>query len=415
MSIIAGTAGAQLISAVCAPVLTRVYTPEQLGTFTIVTASAAVAVPIATLRWELAIPVPINRSEALTIARLGLLSCLATWVVLTLGLAAVVQSLPQSSDIGQAGNWLLLAPFLASLQGTHLVLNQLAIRRRMYSAVGRRNFMRSGVQALVQVGAGLVNASTGTLVLGAVVGNIAASVALLRPSQILTRAPGAREPMRRIAIRFRRFPLILGPSAVLNALGLQAPFLLIAATFGPIVAGWLGLTLLVLAMPVALLGQAIAQVYLGELGQAHRDNDGSELRLFLTATRWLALFGLLTATALVIVAPSAFSWVFGDAWETSGHYTRLLAIPMAVQLIVAPVSQTLAIKGRQGLQLAWDASRLVLTVGCVGASILIGGSAVEAVRVLAIASTVAYVTLWGLVLYTLIVARRPARRGEMTQ
>ena len=57
----------------------------------------------------------------------------------------------------------------------------------------------------------------------------------------------------------------MAPAGVLNVAGLYLPILLLAWLYGPVVAGYVGFTQRVLGLPMTLIGQSVAQVYLGEL------------------------------------------------------------------------------------------------------------------------------------------------------
>jgi len=115
-----------------------------------------------------------------------------------------------------------------------------------------------------QVGAGLTDLKTGGLILGLGVGQATSAVSLVKGSALLSdQARDGREwrRLRQLARRYRRFPLVLAPSGVLNVMGLQLPVVLIAYWYGSSVAGWMGLTQRVLSLPVMLVGTAIAQVF----------------------------------------------------------------------------------------------------------------------------------------------------------
>ena len=72
-----GSAGAQLLLVLAAPILTRLYTPEDFGLLAIYTSLLALAGVISSLRYELAIPLPKEDEEA------------ANTAVLCLGLIAI--------------------------------------------------------------------------------------------------------------------------------------------------------------------------------------------------------------------------------------------------------------------------------------------------------------------------------------
>jgi O-antigen/teichoic acid export membrane protein len=191
-------------------------------------------------------------------------------------------------------------------------------------------------------------------------------------------------------------------------MGVQAPILLIAYFYGGEVAGWLGLSQRVLALPVALIGAAAAQVYLGELVSASLQEPAHPMTLFVKASRRLAGIGFAIALVLLVAGPWLFRLVFGPQWEVSGQYARALSLGLAAQLIASPLSQTLNAFERQYLQLTWDVARLVVVTGATGICAWTGGSALASMWCFGLASFVAYAASWLLSHHTLRHRRRRA-------
>lgn len=395
-AIASGTVVAQVITAASAPLVSRLFTPDQVGGYTVIVAVAAVLGAIASLRWELAIPVA-RDEEVLSIVWLGLVSALITSMA---GIA--LMSVLGTELVSRAGShelmpWLLVAPAIAGTQGCLFVLNQLALRRRAYGAVGRRTAMRAATIGAVQVGGGLGGASLGALVGGVAAGNTAASVMLLRGSGLCgleSRRARSRAVLRRVARNHRRSPLLLTPAAFINAAGLHVPVLMLAGAFGAAVAGWLGMTLSVLALPVALVSQSVGQVLLAALAEARHNSPRAYRRVFWKASLALGVIAGVVATVLVLVGPILFALVLGSRWRTSGEYAQLMAAALALQMLAVPLGQTLVTSGRQGLQLAWDSFRLAVVVGSAGVAIAADWSAEACILAYSLASAVAYLVLW---------------------
>lgn len=397
LTILAGTAVGQILAVLSAPALSRLYGPADLGVLTVVTALATPLSNIAALRLELAIPLPAKERDAYSLVFLGLLSCVATIVVGLLIVATFGDDVARLFEWRSLHLWLWSVPMIAAAMAAFRVLNQFAIRHRRYVAVGRRNLLQSVTMVLTQLGAGAARAGPAGLVVGLGVGQLAGAVSLLHGAGL--RTTQAREGrsirrMRHVIRTYRRFPLLLTPAGLLNVLGLQLPVLLIAWAYGGEVAGWLGLTQRVLALPVTLIGQAVAQVYLGELSLSVRQGTGRAQLLFSKVSKRLTIFSILGAGILLALGPTLFSVVFGARWTTSGQYAQALALALAAQLIAVPLSQTLIVMGHQGQQLAWDASRLVLTTGAVWLCIELRGPAIAAVWTMGIALTVTYSASW---------------------
>jgi len=363
---------------------------------------------IGTWRFDSAIPLPKDEADAYSLAALGLCAATAT----AAGGAAVFvlfgQQIAQIVGQPEMVPWLWSIPATSLVLGVSLILTQLSIRHRKYYRIATRSFFSMSITALVQLTAGLAGMLTGGLVLGLGAGQAASAVSLLPGSGL--RSQDARSGMRfrnmaANALRYRRFPLILAPSSLINVLGTQLPVILIAYYYGPMTAGWFGLTQRVVALPVVLITTAAAQVYLGELAQAVRSRPSSVGPMFYRVSRGLLAPAMLFAVILIVLAPALFTLVFGPDWTTSGDFARALAISVACQLVAAPLGHTLTVMQRQTLQATWDSSRLLLTCGTLIAAATCGAPAITAVWLFSGASSVLYLLLW----FACLKSTRPRR------
>lgn len=398
LAITTGTAAAQLLTLAAGPVIARLYSPHDLGIYVIIAASSAILGAVASFRWEFAIPLGSNEIEAHSLVTLGMLSVLLSSILTTAVLLLLGREISGLMGNIELMPLLLLVPLVAAGQAAMKVLNQLAVRHRRYAAIGRRATLRSALVVSSQIGLGLVGMRAGGLSIGLGAGNAAGALSLLSGSGFgsADARRGRRvSSLRQCARHYMRFPLLLTPSSLLNVLGLQLPILLIAGFYGSSVAGWLGLTQTVLALPVALLGQSVAQVYLGEFSRSRRENEGETYkRLFRTASRNLLFVAAALIGCLLTLAPLLFPIAFGENWRNSGIYAQALALSLGLQLVAVPLSQTLVVMGRQGTQLLWDSSRLVLVGGSVAMCAMVGGSAYAAVWAYSLSSALAYLLLW---------------------
>jgi len=397
LSIFVGTAVGQVVALLAAPALSRIYSPSDFG---ILATSSAVILTLGTiagLRFELAIPLPARDCDAYGLAVLGLIS--ATLVSILCSVAVLLGGEDFADRLGQADlmPWLWAVPPSVAVTGYYLVLNQLAIRQRRFLAIGRRGVLQSVTVIITQIGAGLAGIRPGGLVLGLGIGQAVSAASMLAGSGLTRRLAGENRGwanLRSLARRYRKFPLILGPSGLLNVLGLQLPILLLAAWYGGEVVGWMGLTQRVLAFPVTLIGTAVAQVYLAELARKARENLDSALLLFRRASYSLLAAGCVLLAVLWVFGPALFSFVFGKQWSNSGLYARALAIGLVAQLVASPLSQTLIVLERQRLQLLSDATRVVVIFFVVLMAKNAGASALTAVWAIGVVLFATYVLTW---------------------
>jgi O-antigen/teichoic acid export membrane protein len=397
MQILTGTAAGQALALAAAPVLSRLYSPADFGVFTVVSAVTLALATIFALRLDLAIPLPKDPRDAYSIQALAFYAITALTAVSFAMLFVFGRSIAVALGQPQLMPWLLLAPLCAAAMAGFMVLNQFAIRQGRFGDIGRRNILQSAIAVVSQVVIGSAGGRPGGLILGLGLGQAAGAASLLRGTGL--RSSAAREGRQREHLammlrRYRRFPLILAPSGLLNTLGLQLPVVLMAYWYGSQVAGWLGLTQRVLSLPVMLLGTAVAQVYLAELAKAAHGSLLHAAAMFSTTSRRLTMVGTAVSVPLLLMGPWAFAFIFGRQWLPSGQYAQALSLSLAAELIASPLSQTLIVFERQVTQAAWDTTRLLATAGSVTLCALTGQSALTAVWAFSIASTVTYAASW---------------------
>ena len=83
--LVGGTTSAQVLTVMAAPLLTRLYTPEDFGVLAVYAGLLALFSVISSLRYELAIPLPETKREAINVLILSLLS-----VGLTTGISGLM-------------------------------------------------------------------------------------------------------------------------------------------------------------------------------------------------------------------------------------------------------------------------------------------------------------------------------------
>ena len=397
LAILFGTAGGQALVLMAAPVLSRIYSPSDFGVFAVISAVVTMLAMVTALRFDLAVPLPVEDEDAYALFALGVVSSLCLTVLGLVAISLFGHLLAQRFHVLDVMPLLWLAPVIAGATAIYTLLSQLAIRHHRYTTIARRNVAQSAAVAVTQISTGLLGFAPGGLVVGLGVGQLTSALTLGRGAGLRSPAARAGITLRRLracASSYKKFPLLLAPAGLINVAGTQVPVVLVASWYGADVAGWLGMTQRVLALPVMLIGTTVAQVYLGRIAEAAR-RDNNEIRaLFSRTSRRLLLIGLPVGIFAAVLGPWVFPLVLGSQWSASGLYAQALSMSLAAQLIAAPLSQTLTVLVHQVLQLIWDIGRLLITSGAVAVCWLLGASATTAVWSFGAAAATAYVASW---------------------
>ncbi len=395
-SIVTGSIAGQGLVILCYPLLTRLYDPAEFGLLTVFAAVVGMISVVSTGSLEGAIPIPADDPDAAAVAWTAL-SAVAVTTVLT-GAVGVLVAAPLAQLLGvpQLERYWWLITVTVFIMGTYSVLSEWMVRDRSYGALGRRNLLQGIGQTTTQIGLGLLDIRPVGLLLGLGVGRLCALGGLMSSRGLLRQPRPTRAALGTALGRFRRFPLLATPSALLNSAGLEAPLLIVSALYGDARAGLLGLTIRIFSGPTAIIGQAVDQVFTGESSAVVRESQGQLSPLVSYAVRRLLLLGAVPTVVLVVSGPWLFGVVFGSEWTEAGEYARFLALAYLAQFAVTPVSSTLLFLERQGQLLGWGAIRLALTAGGPAVCGLTGAPVLLAVATLSIGHVLSYLLMYGL-------------------
>ncbi|MDR0849787.1 MAG: lipopolysaccharide biosynthesis protein [Propionibacteriaceae bacterium] len=343
------------------PFLTRLYSPAEFGSYAAFMAIVGIGSNIAALSWDRAIVIPQEDAEARGLVRLGLLSSIGVSVLL---LVCAWWLLPCFGSLGLRATD---APLLAlTICGSSLyqVFSAYLVRRERYRTIA----FRSGIQGLLLAATSCIFGVVGWHSQGLLISPaVAVFGAILGMSAGLRKSSDAGQPvrLRDVARRYRRFPLMNSGSRLLNAVGLQAPILMVGAILGPSQLGFVSLATRILGSPTALVVTTTSTYFEGTFSKQVRALSGGLAQTISSMSKKLMAVAIVPALVIVVVGPPLFEWVFGAEWAQAGHFARLLMVGYLGQLVVTPISRSLSILERLGTQMIWDAGRCVFVLGAI--------------------------------------------------
>lgn len=389
-----GTALGQGLVLLAMPLLTRIYTPSHFGLLSVYVSILSMVLVAAALRLELAIPIPQEEREAVQVLALSLLSVVGVFLAVTAG-----------SLVGS--DWLLdrlrvpgLKPYLSWVLpigvlggGAYQVMSSWALRQRDYGCLAKTRFHQGMAQVITQLGLGILVTGPLGLLIGADVGRLSGTSTLVRSAWRNGIGASPRitwKELAHAASRYRRFPLLSAGSALLNAAGLYLPAVIVTAAYSTEIGGQFSLSQRIIAVPMALIGQAIGQVYTAEgaalLRERPRDLEGLVRRTL----RKLLLLGLGPVTLLAVLGPWGTQLIFGKGWAQAGLFIRILSPMFLLQFMTVPISTTLLLLEKQGLQLMWDISRMLAVLGALFIPVSLGWGPRLAVGLYGLSMTLLY-------------------------
>ncbi|MDN5881951.1 MAG: oligosaccharide flippase family protein [Nitrosospira sp.] len=408
-----GTAMGQIIMICAMPIVTRLYSPAQIGVISLFLAFFGFWVVTLSLRYEYALLIARDDAESHVVHRIAVTIVV---VMSMLGLP-VLWALQRTNSLGFGllPDW---APFVAVPiflgYGFFMVYRSWALRAGMVGAITKASIARSGANAGTQVALGAV----GLGVTGLFAAQLAASWApMLKLARGVSKHFAASKPasmgggdLLRAARKFAKFPFLETPSAWIDQLGLTLPLPMVATLHGATAAGWFGLARMVASVPNSQIGRAIADVFQMEFAKAVLAGDKVFARgLFYKFLRKLALIGLLPLAGMMALGPWAVPWVFGNTWSEAGFAIAAIAPWMYAALVIGSLSRALSVLQAQEYKFIYDTCAVLLLVAAFLASRMWNYSFFDTILAISFAGFLGYV-IYGVLLVGVVELRLKGQR-----
>jgi len=356
---------AQVLNAAFSPIITRIYSPEEYGLLTVYSSVLGLIAVIATLKYEWGIPIAKDKNEAINVMALS-------FFILTLfSLAVLVTFL-------LAGKWILnllnaealskytyLIPIGVFFAGLYNIVLYWGYRNKDFKSISRTKLSQSIVGNGTTIGLGLIGVGPIGLIIGQILKQCAGIYTLsksIRNGDERSKKILEKGKLLENAKRYKNFAIFSTPAQLLNTAGTQLPVFFITSLYGSQVLGLYGLANSVVNLPMVLVGQAVGDVFYGEVASIGRDNPKRVKELSKKLLKRLIMVGLVPLLALLFFGPFLFSFVFGSGWYEAGVYAKAIAFLVFSRLIFTPISRIYSVFERQKEDFFLDLFRVILVV-----------------------------------------------------
>lgn len=393
MLLTSGSILGQVALILSAPILARLFSPAEFGILAVFVSLSSIISVTATCRLEYAIPV-VEEDEAVYLSVGGLVVALGNTAVLAViawHFAPWLDAQVPGYQITEMAWLLALMPMLYLLPGLLMHWN---LRVDGFAAISRARMSIGVTQAILQVSAGFLGFGVMGLVLGYMLGFVVQSLYLF-----ISLPRAVREVIQSTwrGFRFnvfganRDYILFNASSSALQILSQQTPPIIIAALYGPAISGFFALGQRVVGMPVRMLAQSAAQVFMSQF----KDAEPNALRkLFRQFTVLFGILALLGAIPLVLFAPGMFSLVFGENWRTAGEIVQWLTPVFVARFIAMPVAQALNIMNAQKWHLITSVMGIAVVIISFGLAAIFDWAYLKPVILFSIGTAATFALLW---------------------
>lgn len=368
LTVSSGAIAAQCVALVAGPINSRLYTPSDYGTLALFSALLSICSVLATMRYDLALPVAEDDTEAIHIllacfsicCAMTALSCLAILLLKNSALPWLARTNPQFLKYV----WLLPVGLFANAFFT--MLSAWTVRKRNFKdlTIARLN------QSILGSGCMIVMGLLRTGGLGLLTGSLVFTSSGVRKLFFTTLKDFRRlksvissMDLRRVIIRYYRFPLFVTWATFISSFSAQVPVLFLTKNFGPASAGHFTLCSRILTLPSVVISSAVAPVFFSRIKQAHQEGNLREKTVQMLDS--LVGINVFFMIFVALFGEALFTTVFGARWARSGQYAAALAPWVMCNFLAAPLENLPLLFERQGTHLAFQIGFLAVRIGAM--------------------------------------------------
>lgn len=353
VSVLTGTALAQVIPVLGSLVITRQYAPAEFGVFSAWLGVVMLLGVVLTCRFETALAIESDGESR----RLAVISTLTTAVTtafifeILLGLALLVDF----EWMGNISNVILVVTVPTSLAtAAAQTWQSWAAADGCYRKLSVMRIFQAAAVTLVQIIAGAFDTSASSLSVAYLIGLLISLIVSERLMRVGTFPPGKFfETIRGFWRKHRRFPLLSLPASAISTATAQLPLLIVANRFGPEIAGYLALTMRILGAPIGVLGKAVLDVFKRHAAASFRER-GECRSDYIRTFKVLALGSMVFCGLMAVSSETLFVLAFGETWRDAGTFAIWLLPLFAMRFMASPLSYMVYIADKQHIDLIWQ-------------------------------------------------------------
>lgn len=343
-----GTTLSQIIPFIVAPVLSRIYLPEDYGEFTLYTSILSILILVSTLKYEMAIMIPEYERESQIITHLCVLISIGVFIISLLSFFIFYVCF----DIKPI---FLLMPLTAFLYSLSLVFDRVYNRNKNFVTMSLLKVSKSSAESGYNLLGFFKLFRTDNLIIGLTIGYFSTFLfVLVKEFNMIIKSFKTISfvDLKGVLMKYIEFPKFTMLHALLNSVSTNLPVILIPIFFTSEDLGYYSFGLKYVQAPMAILAGSLYNIISQDLTAHFKDKEALRKRFFFYL-KYLALASI-GISFVLLFAPKIFSFIFGNQWAIAGQYVVSLLFIIIVGFVMSSLSYIPMIFNKQKMALYFE-------------------------------------------------------------
>ena len=344
--LLSGTLIAQIIGYAIAPILTRLYTTEEMGELGFYMRLTGFIAAIATLRYEAALPLPKKDEHSFLLYRLAYLISMVVLIIV-----AVVFLFLIVSGIGNNFDWWF---YLFTVLGTSFVIiinvgTSWSVRMGQYSIISRHKIVNSLVANLLRWLFAFFHLSAFGLILATLFGYFLSCLEFafnFKNIRSKYKDSISNKKTKVLMLEHKEFPTLNLPHVFVDNGRDMLIATLIFTYYSIGIYGSFNHSYTMLRIPLMLVGVTLGQLFYNKASELYNQKK-SIMPLLNKILLLLSALSIVPFSILFFYGEPIFIFIFGPNWGQAGGYSETMSVWLMFNFILSPISVLPLIIGKQ--------------------------------------------------------------------
>lgn len=326
----AGALANQVLQLLAVPIIGRLYGPAAFGNWALLQSIAAVGATIAGLRYELAVVVADDETEAAYVAAAQMASNLLVSGLLFLLILLFRPAIAHALGYQELGPWLYAIPLLAFFSSLLGLVTNWLVRAKEFTALARMTLAQSGLTVALQIAAAFIlHRRMSGLILGGVIGQVVPFGVMLSlarsgkasviPHPFYVRALWAA------ARKHASFPAFMTPWSLVESLRERGITILLGLFANAKIVGFYSIALRLVWAPQGLASSSLSTVLFQHA--AEQEDISKVAPVVLRVNLRLVRIAVPAFVFLAWWSSDILGLVLGNQWRGAGIYVSIMCAP----------------------------------------------------------------------------------------
>jgi O-antigen/teichoic acid export membrane protein len=360
---VSGSALAMLFPIISAPIVARLYSPNDFGVYAVFYSLSTILAAVSSLELRHVAMLEPTRDAGAQGVQLALSAVVAFTLLLVAGLVLVPQGWLGKAFGTQVVPFLNWLPLTVLLIGASQVLYTWATREKEYRFLARNKLILGGATMTFQISIGMMQPGPVGFIAANLLGLLLINALLLRlflrGRRNMAVAFGFASAKTQF-LRHHRLTIWTMPGALINTLSQFLPDLLINSFFGAAQLGQYSLAMRMLNLPISFLSNSIQEFFRQQSSEEFNTTGqcrGSFWRFLVLTT----IGAIVLILPVVLLMPIVFPFIFGTQWTAAGTLVQAVALLVMIRFVSSPLSYIWIVRGQQKLDFLWQLGLLSIS------------------------------------------------------